>query len=242
MSPATYAAPATGPTGPRTEEGKKKSSLNATRHGLTGRVVVMPWEDMDAYMRFCAELMTDLAPETAVERQYAQTFCDTQWRLNRIRSIEESMFALGHVEDAGRIEVNHPQVHAALTAARVFRDDSKTFVNLILYEQRLQRTLDKSLKQVHPLQAERRAQTHAAVLERKDAEVHAQAEAQRNLCKKKEECKAPDAAPGTEEFVFSMPEINSETCRPRLAEDVKAIPEIDSSSEGSSQFVPGLAA
>ena len=102
MSPATHAAPATGPTGPRTEEGKKKSALNATRHGLTGRVVVMPWEDMDAYMRFCAELMTDLAPETAVERQYAQTFCDTQWRLNRARSIEESMYALGHFEAAGQ--------------------------------------------------------------------------------------------------------------------------------------------
>jgi hypothetical protein len=242
MSPATHAAPATGPTGPRTEEGKKKSALNATRHGLTSRVVVMPWEDMDAYMRFCAELMTDLAPETAVERQYAQTFCDTQWRLNRMRSIEDSMFALGHVEEAGRIDVDHPEVFAALTSARVFRDDSKTFANLSLYEQRLQRTLDKSLKQLHALQAERRARNQAAVLERKKAEVHAQAEAQRNLHKMKEECKAPDGAPCTKEFVFSIPEINSETCRPRLTKDVKAIPKIDSSSEGSSQFVPGLAA
>ncbi len=231
MSPATYAAPATGPTGPRTEEGKKKSALNALRHGLTSRVVVMPWEDMDAYMRFCAELMTDLAPETAIERQYAQTFCDTQWRLNRMRSIEDSMLALGHVEEAARIETDHSQVHAALTAARVFRDDSKTFANLSLYEQRLQRTLDKSLKQLQTLQAERRAQTHAAALQRKEAEAHAQAEAPRNPHKINEECKVPAEEPDAEEFVFSTPEITSET-----------VHECDSSREGPSPFVPPLAA
>jgi len=237
MSPATYATPVTRPPGPRTEEGKKKSSLNATRHGLTSRVVVMPWEDMDAYMRFCAELMADLVPETVLERQYAQTFCDTQWRLSRIRSIEDSMIALGHVEEAGRIDVNHPEVHAALTAARVFRDDSQTFVNLSLYEQRLQRTLEKSLKQLQTLQAERRAQAHAAAL-RKEAE--AQAEVQNNLDKMKKECNAPAEAPDVEEFVFSTAEINAETRRQCFAEDVKTLHLCDSSTGDSSRVAPGF--
>lgn len=29
-------------TGPKTEAGKQRSSLNALRHGLTGQIVVMP--------------------------------------------------------------------------------------------------------------------------------------------------------------------------------------------------------
>ena len=160
MSPAT-AEPKSKSTGPRTEEGKKRSAMNATRHGLTGRTIVMPYEDMEAYHAFCNEFFESLAPETPVERQYAQTFCDTQWRLNRALSIEDAMLSLGHAEAAGNIETEHPQVYAALTAARVFRDDSKSFVNLSLYEQRLQRTLDKTLKQLQALQAERREQSRA---------------------------------------------------------------------------------
>ncbi len=227
MSPATYTAPVTGPTGPRTEEGKKKSALNATRHGLTGRVVVMPWEDMDAYMRFCAELMTDLAPETAVERQYAQTFCDTQWRLNRARSLEDSMYALGHFEAAGQIETENPQVHAALTAARVYRDDAKTFANLSLYEQRLQRTLDKSLKQLHTLQAERRAQTKA---EPEPPSVQLQ------------EAAAPADAPAPEEFVFSTAQIDPNACLRSEALDTESAPKWVPATEDSPQLAPGWAA
>src|SRR5579863_2338299 len=169
MSPAesTHASKS---TGPRTPEGKQTSSHNALRHGLTGRIVVLPSEDIAVYHAFCAYLIADLAPETPVERQYAQTFCDTQWRLNRARSIEDSMLSLGHFEAAGEIDADHPQIHAALTAARVFREDSKSFVNLSLYEQRLQRTLKESLRQLQELQtkriAARQAALDAAVLQR----------------------------------------------------------------------------
>jgi hypothetical protein len=83
-------------TGPRTEIGKKTSSLNALRHGLTSRVVVLPCEDLAAYKTFSDEYLASLAPETFPERQYAQTIIDTQWRLNRVRSLEEGMLALGH--------------------------------------------------------------------------------------------------------------------------------------------------
>ncbi len=189
MSPVQLLQPQSKSTGPRTEEGKRKSALNAMRHGLTGRTIVMPHEDMHAYHAFCNELFEDLAPETSLERQYAQTFCDTQWRLNRARSIEDSMIALGHSEAAGRIETEHPQVHAALTAARVFRDDSKSFLNLSLYEQRLQRTLDKSLNQLRTLQAERRAQ--AVALKETEPVV---------------ETPAPEPLPDPAQFVFSTAE------------------------------------
>src|ERR1700733_978807 len=137
MSP-VESTPQTKPTD-RTLEGKAISSMNALRPGLPGRVVVLPTEDMNIYRAFCKELMADLAPETLIARQYAQTFCDTQWRLNRARSYEDGMLALGHFQHSSSIAVDHPEAPAALTAAKAFRENSKAFVNLSLYEQRLQR-------------------------------------------------------------------------------------------------------
>ncbi len=191
-------------TGPRTPEGKRRSCVNALRHGLTGRVVVLPSEDMDAYHAFCAELIADLAPETPVERQYAQTFCDTQWRLNRARAIEDSMLSLGHFEAAGDIDADHPQVHAALTAARVFREDSKSFVNLSLYEQRLQRTLKESLRQLQELQTKRIAARQTDL----DAAVLV-----RNLHKMKGQSYDASADQDGNQFVYSTAEIEAEARR-----------------------------
>src|SRR5580704_8465946 len=112
---------------------------------------------MNIYNAFCKELMADLAPETPLERQYAQTFCDTQWRLNRARSYEDGMLALGHFEHAHSLDAEDPQILAALTAAKTFRENSKAFVNLSLYEQRLQRAQKEALRQLEELQTKRRA-------------------------------------------------------------------------------------
>jgi hypothetical protein len=59
------------------------------------------------------------------------------------------MLALGHSDEG--------ELHYALSAAKVFRDNSKAFVNLSLYEQRLSRQQKDALRQLHELQAERKA-------------------------------------------------------------------------------------
>jgi hypothetical protein len=158
-SPAQYAANrlnaqlSTGPTSP---QGRARSSMNALRHGLTARVVVLPAEDMDAYNAFSKEIVDSLDAQTPVERQFAQTVADNQWRINRIRSIEDGMLGMGHFESAGDFDCPSSEIHSAMTAARAFRDDSKSFVNLSIYEQRLHRSMKEALRQLKELQTERR--------------------------------------------------------------------------------------
>jgi len=118
-------------------QGRARSSMNALRHGLTARVVVLPSDDMAAYKAFSQEIVDSLDPQTPVERQFAQTVADNQWRINRIRSIEDGMLGMGHFEDAGNFDADHPEIHSAMTAARAFRENSKAFVNLSIYEQGL---------------------------------------------------------------------------------------------------------
>jgi hypothetical protein len=172
----------------------------------TPHAVVLPSEDLSVYQTFCEELMADLARETPVERSYAQTFCDTQWRLNRARSLEESMFALGHFEGATIPGIEQPEIQTALTAAKVFRQDSKSFMNLTLYEQRLERTQKEALHQLPELQTSRIAARKAALDE---------AVALRNLHKMKGELFVVDPT----QFVFSTTEIEREAHRQnRLAD------------------------
>ena len=190
-------------TGPKTPEGKLKASHNALRHGLTGRVVVMPWEDMDAYNAFCKELMVELAPEGALEKQHAQTFCDSQWRLNRARSYEEGILLIDQMEQRQSIDLGHPQANNALMAARAFRDNSKAFSNLTLYEQRLHRAAKEAMRELKELQAERSAARQAAL---------AEAAAIRNLKKQQGQPYNPESDQPSTQFVFSANEIEAE-CR-----------------------------
>lgn len=143
-------------TGPRTAAGKERSRYNAFRHGLTSQVVVLPNEDHEAYRKFAGAIMASLAPEGPIETQLAQRIADAQWRLNRIGAIEQNMLGLDAGEQAA-VETNHPQADHAFRMAQYFADNSKAFVNLSLYEQRIQRVFNVNMKDLRELQNARRA-------------------------------------------------------------------------------------
>jgi hypothetical protein len=145
-------------TGPRTEAGKKRSSLNATRHALTGQVTVMTEEDREAFHAFSGRMMKSLAPEGELEIQLAQRLVKDTWRLNRLSAIEDNLFALGHSHNSSAIDADHPQAHAALLAAHTFTGQSHQLQLLSLYEQRLNRAYQKNLAIFQSLQNARKAQ------------------------------------------------------------------------------------
>jgi hypothetical protein len=153
-------------TGPRTNEGKKVSALNARRHNLTGQVTAMTEADRIMHDAFSAALVESLAPEGAMETQLAQRIATDSWRLNRISAVEDNLFALGHnaklyETETPDSEINAPEIHAALTAAKVFKAESKQLQLLTLYEQRINRNLQKNLAALQALQAARLAKQEA---------------------------------------------------------------------------------
>jgi len=142
-------------TGPKTEEGKRKSSLNACRHNLTGQVTAMTPEDRAAHDAFATGLIKSLAPEGELELALAQRIVTDFWRLNRASAIEDNIFALGlsrHADD----NIDHPELRAAFAAARTFTAEGKSIERLTLYEQRLNRSLQKNLAVLQSLQAVRK--------------------------------------------------------------------------------------
>jgi hypothetical protein len=145
-------------TGPTSAAGKARSSRNNLRHGLTGQINILPTEDREAHDRFCNELVDSLKPETPMEQQFAHSIAEDNWRLNRARAIENNMFALGHQGERRELQV-------ALADARTFQAQANQFQLLTIYEQRINRTLQRNLKQLQELQADCRQQRERALEE-----------------------------------------------------------------------------
>src|SRR5580693_6406144 len=182
-------------TGP-TEEGKKRSRLNALRHGITGQVITMADEDRAAHDKLSNALMKDLAPQGAMETQLAQRIATDSWRLNRISAIEDNLFALGLRDHGGNLEPTNSQIDDALTTARVYTMESKQLQLLTLYEQRINRSLQKNLALLQSLQAARKAEREAAM---KEAAT----------LLKLSEMKGLEYVPARDGFTFSTAEIHA---------------------------------
>ena len=130
-------------TGPKTEAGKQRSSLNALRHGLTGQLVVMPSEDLQAYQLHLASFTGEYHPEGATETHLVESLADVSWRLNRIGSLEANLLSISY-SLAGLVDG--------------LLDQAKALANLSLHSQRLSRQFERTIAQLRELQSVRRSQ------------------------------------------------------------------------------------
>ncbi len=127
-------------TGPRTEAGKQRSSLNAIRHGLTAQTVVLPSEDPAAYESHRLQFIEQYQPASPTENQLVQELIDTSWRLNRIPVLEADLLA--------RAAVNHEMAFDIVDAHRLI-------AGLNIQGTRLSRQFQKTLDKLREIQAER---------------------------------------------------------------------------------------
>jgi hypothetical protein len=79
-------------TGPNTPEGKQASKYNATRHGLSGKQVIVYGEDPAAFERLHQELIASYNPANAAESTLVEEIAQNFWRLQRARRIEAETF------------------------------------------------------------------------------------------------------------------------------------------------------
>ena len=105
-------------TGPKTAEGKAASSHNAVRTALTGRTVLLPTDDVEAYQKHVARFEAQYQPVTDREKELTQNIADTQWRLNRIFALEQGIYAVGRLEFAKLYENEDESLRSALTTSK----------------------------------------------------------------------------------------------------------------------------
>ncbi len=156
--PAINKANAQHSTGPKTEAGKQRSSLNALRHGLTGQTIVLPSDDLESYQQHIQRFVTEYHPKGATEAQLVQSLADTAWRQNRVCALENNLLTLGIVRQPTPLENVTEQANDALAVAASLDSHTRALANLSLHGQRLARQFEKTLALIRELQADRLAQ------------------------------------------------------------------------------------
>jgi hypothetical protein len=194
-------------TGPRTEEGKKRSSLNALKTGLTGRTILLPGEDAEAYRAHCQNWLEANNPVGHEETELVQPLADTRWRQDRAFALEQNLFALGQVEFSDLFSQELPEVRNSLIQAHTFRAYQKEFSSLIAQQGRLDRCFLRDLVKLHELQQQRKqVEALRAAQLRKAAAAYIAASKER---------KAFD--PAQNGFEFSIAEIEEFLTKPSLS-------------------------
>ena len=142
-------------TGPRTEPGKARSARNAVRGALTGRVVVLPTDDRDAYGTHVRGYDKQFKPLTDYEVGLVQALADTDWRLQRIPHLIMALHTKGREEFAAAFQHLKPAERAVRIELETNLKYEKELRNLHLQESRLHRRHEKDIAELRIVQRER---------------------------------------------------------------------------------------
>jgi hypothetical protein len=160
MDPETYARnrlSSIHSTGSRTEVGKRRANLHAIRHSITGRVHIATPEESAAFDKHCRTYHEALQPAGLLEPQLVQEIAEDKWRLKRIRTIEDSIFAQGHHDHVDELPSGNPEVDAALAEGKTWIEQARSLQLLTLYESRIRRAIEKHTAEFKAMQAEPKA-------------------------------------------------------------------------------------
>ena len=151
--------------GPRTEAGKRRSSLNACKHHIFSKITVLPAADLALYNELLKHYLADYLPVGILETDMVHHIADLQFRIRRCRSIEHSLFAVGFEDFVDRFDSGLPDVDATLAESAAFSREQETVARLALSQGRLERSLYKSVRELERIQANRRAAREKAEAE-----------------------------------------------------------------------------
>ena len=167
-------------TGPRTEEGKAISSLNAVKTGLTGQALL--FTDAEEARQYQAHLQRVFAwwePVGDREHTLVQSLADTQWRLNSIPGLESALRVLAQARGAQILSHPDPTIQNLLFKAQAEIAEAKAIKNIRLQESRLLRRYERDEEELKKLQSQRHYQEQAQARAEREQQLQEEEEQRR---------------------------------------------------------------
>ena len=144
-------------TGPKTDEGKQRSSQNTLKHGLYAVESVIPGEDPAEFDDLCHEFGERYLPDGPYERSLVRQMADAEWRLRRITRLEADFLKAAvesQREKHNRLHPGEPEPDESLLRGRALQTRT---VELTRFE-RYAAALSRRQRQAHQALIECRKQ------------------------------------------------------------------------------------
>ena len=137
--------------GPKTEAGRKRSSQNALKHGLTSQTLVLPTEDPEEFQQLLTSYLEQFQPHSPAELHLVHEMVAAKWRLGRLAIIETQLY----VEYTKQVQEDSDDPLSpieSLTGAFTRLANTNSYPFLHRVEARLERTYSRALRTLIQLQ------------------------------------------------------------------------------------------
>jgi hypothetical protein len=132
-----------GPTGPRTPQGKTTSSGNSLKHGLASGRLIIPGEDPAEFEALLSDLLAEHAPATETEALLVRQMAQSWWLMQRAIRIQNEAFTETRVVDTHKLALF---MRYQTTHERAFYKALNTLTKLKLSRAREQAELSRARK------------------------------------------------------------------------------------------------
>jgi hypothetical protein len=137
--------------GVRSEEGKTVSRLNATKHGLLSREVLLEGESQEELDELEDRILRELQPEGEVERILVDRIVSSYWRLRRALRVERAHMEYEYQDGLRDPLESDSRLRPLAAMVDMLRANSTE--KILRYETALERQFYKALHELQRLQA-----------------------------------------------------------------------------------------
>src|SRR5438132_13059734 len=139
--------------GPKTAEGREKSSRNSLTHGFTSKkTIVLKCENEREFQTMLGYYADTYQPGSPVEEDLVHEMVACRWRMERLRLIETALIDSEMDRQPPEAEVTEDPGYQLAFAFRRLVDDSRAISLASRYDSRLHRIHDQSHRTLRDLQ------------------------------------------------------------------------------------------
>lgn len=140
--------------GVKTTAGKEISKMNAIKHGLLSKEVLLEGEAVGSLIELGKNIRKEIKPQGEIEKILTDRIIANIWRLRRVLKVERETMQYKKVQEIERthFDESDKQIERKSISEMLINDDME---NITRYETKIEKSIYKALHELQRLQSAR---------------------------------------------------------------------------------------